>query len=128
MAPPSTAVDADRPLRVFFDGSCPLCSREISFYRGLDDAGRVDWVDVSPRAGAPAACGLTRERALARFHVQLPDGTLVSGGAAFAELWAVLPRLRLVGRILRRRPFVWGLEAAYALFLRLRPSLQRVLR
>mgnify|MGYP000446977673 CR=1 FL=1 len=33
-----------RPL-VFYDGSCPLCRREIAHYRRQDRAGALGWVD-----------------------------------------------------------------------------------
>ncbi len=62
---------------------------------------------------------------MARFHVRLPDGRLVSGGRAFAELWARLPRLANAGRVLRLGPFPALLDFGYDLFLRVRPWLQR---
>lgn len=37
---------------LFYDGGCPLCSREVAHYRGLDQSDRVPWVDIhaTPRA------------------------------------------------------------------------------
>jgi len=115
-------------LTVYYDGACPLCRREIGFYRRRRGAAALRWVDVSA-AGAQAAlpAALSREAALRRFHVALPDGRLASGGAAFAELWAALPGLRLAGRLCRRRPLVDALELAYRGLLPLRPPLQRLL-
>ena len=34
-------------LTIYYDGSCPLCRREIAFYRRLRATMRLDWVDVS---------------------------------------------------------------------------------
>ena len=31
--------------RVFFDGACPLCAREIEFYQKQEGASRIAWVD-----------------------------------------------------------------------------------
>lgn len=116
-------------LTVFFDGSCPLCTREIGFYQRRRGAEQISWIDVS--AGdhaeqAEVAPGLTRRAAMARFHVMPADGRIISGGRAFAEILARLPAFSLIGRILRRRPFVWLLDGAYELFLPLRPRLQRL--
>lgn len=42
-------------LELFWDGGCPLCRREIRYYKTLDREGRVRWTDVdaSPEALAP---------------------------------------------------------------------------
>jgi SAM-dependent methyltransferase len=55
-----------------------------------------------------------------------PDGQLVSGARAFAELWAALPGFRLLGRAARTRTALPLLEAGYRGFLRLRPAMQRL--
>ncbi len=31
--------------RVFFDGACPLCAREIEFYQKQEGASGIAWVD-----------------------------------------------------------------------------------
>ena len=111
-------------LTVYFDGSCPLCRREIAFYRRHPAADRLAWVDVS----APAALGegLSCEAAMRRFHVREPEGRLLSGGAAFARLWRALPGWRALGWLFAWPPLSWALEAAYRAFLPLRPRLQRL--
>lgn len=114
-------------LTVFYDGSCPLCIREIGFYRRRQGADAVAWVDVS-KAQANVAPGLSCSAAMARFHVQRPDGALVSGGRAFAELWAVLPAFAWIGRLFRSGPLGALLDLAYRASLPLRPRLQRLAR
>lgn len=115
-----------KKLTVFYDGACPLCAREISFYRRRKGAERVSWVDVSRWSEEQVAPGLSKEKALARFHVLTADGTIVSGGAAFAGLWAVLPGFGLLGRLFQTRPLTWCLDRAYVFFLKIRPRLQSV--
>jgi predicted DCC family thiol-disulfide oxidoreductase YuxK len=111
--------------RVFFDGACPLCTREIAFYRTQKGASGIAWVDVSQTAAAELPRGLSRHDALARFHVQTGDGGLVEGAAAFSHLWSALPRFHLLGKFARTSPVLWILERLYSLFLSLRPYLQR---
>ena len=41
---------------------------------------------------------LTREQALARFHVRLSDGRIASGAQGFVEIWKTLPRWRWAAR------------------------------
>ena len=109
---------------VFYDGVCPLCAREIGFYRQRDGAETVTWLDVSAVKDEEVVPGLTRDRAMARFHVLDPDGRLVSGGTAFAALWRALPAFRWLGRIAQTAAAAWVLKHAYNGFLKLRPWLQ----
>ncbi len=110
---------------VYFDGSCPLCRREIDFYRRQTGADAINWVDVSAADYAGGEGTPEPETAMKRFHVKRADGTLVSGGAAFAELWAALPALRPIGILFRYPPFSWAIALGYRLFLPLRPLLQK---
>lgn len=114
-------------LTVYYDGACPLCRREIGFYQGRCGADEVCWVDVSCCTDEEVAPGLSKTAALARFHVQAPDGSLSSGGLAFAKLWTALPGFRAVGRIAQLPPLVWVLERGYRSFLKVRPRLQAML-
>ena len=70
-------------LTVMYDGSCPLCQREIGLYQSLTPLQPVAWLDVSAADLPPA----TRQQLMARFHVQHSDGQLLSGAAAFVALW-----------------------------------------
>lgn len=110
---------------LYYDGACPVCSREIAMYRRQAGAEAVGWVDVSRCDTEALGPGLTREAALARLHLRQPDGRLVSGAAAFTGLWQQLPRWQRWGRWLGRGPALWLLEAGYRTFLRLRPLWRR---
>lgn len=114
-------------LTIYYDGSCPLCRREIAFYRRLPAAAQLDWVDVSA-GNTPLGAGLSCEAAMRRFHVRDANGQLLSGGAAFARLWRALPGWRVLGWCFAWPPLSWALEAAYRAFLPVRPKLQRYFR
>ena len=113
---------------MFYDGGCPLCAREIAFYRRRAGAEAISWIDIHRLDDEEVVPGLTKAQALARFHVATPDGQIVSGGAAFARLWAALPGFRLFGRLLLLPPLTWLVDRAYNLFLRVRPRLQSWMR
>lgn len=102
---------------VYFDGGCPVCSREIAVYQREQGADTVRWVDVTNCDAAALGPGLSREAAMARLHLRLPDGTLVSGAAAFTGLWRHLPRWAWLGNLLGTRATLWFLEAGYSAFL-----------
>jgi predicted DCC family thiol-disulfide oxidoreductase YuxK len=114
-------MEPDAKTTVYYDGACPVCVREIGAYRACAGAERIDWVDVAALGdGAAVAPGLSRTQAMARFHVRTADGALLSGAAAFAALWRVLPAWVRLGRIAAWPPVALVLEAAYRSFLKLR--------
>jgi predicted DCC family thiol-disulfide oxidoreductase YuxK len=106
---------------VYFDGGCPLCSREIAFYQRQSGAGSIAWIDLTTCEDAALPNGISRQQALARFHVQTVDG-ISHGAAGFLALWRALPRFRLIGRLLSIPPMPWVLERGYRIFLRIRPT------
>jgi predicted DCC family thiol-disulfide oxidoreductase YuxK len=109
-------------LTVMFDGACPLCRREIALYQSLTPLQTVSWLDVSKDASDMSQTD--QARYMARFHVQLEDGRLLSGAAAFVALWLVMPGWRWLGRVGRLPGVTPVLELAYRAFLHLRPYLQ----
>jgi predicted DCC family thiol-disulfide oxidoreductase YuxK len=107
-------------LTVYYDGGCPVCTREIGFYRRRRGAERIRWIDLAQCAESELGTDLSREAAYARLHARGPDGELLSGARAFAALWQALPAFRLGGRIAALPGVVHGLEWGYRGFLKLR--------
>jgi len=126
----SGAGDGRPALTVLYDGACPLCRREIGVYLGLRPLSpdtQVCFADVSD-VGVSLPAGTTRDDLLARFHVQSPDGRLLSGAQAFLALWSALPGWRWLARLGRLPGMTWTMEQVYRLFLRYRPQLQGLAR
>jgi predicted DCC family thiol-disulfide oxidoreductase YuxK len=104
----------------FFDGGCTLCSREISHYRRLDTAGRIEWIDISRDTNLLEAFGITPDRAMARLHVLHRDGWMATGAYAFAVIWSELPYYRWLSRLLYGAGLLHVLERVYVPFTRWR--------
>lgn len=123
-SPTPPALAAGAAMTVYFDGSCPLCRREIGVYRGLDALQPLCFADVSDPALVPPA-GTSPQALKSRFHVRHADGRLDSGARAFLALWAALPGWRWLARLgsVPGAPHV--MEWAYRRFLRVRPLMQR---
>lgn len=124
MAPDGAA----KRIRVFYDGSCPLCRSEIRFLGRQEGSQVFEFDDISKRSRGDVAEGLSCELAMKRMHVQKPDGEIVSGARAFLAMWGALPRYRSIARALSVPPIPAVLEAAYRVFLVVRPALQRLAR
>jgi len=107
-------------LLIWYDGACPLCRREIALMRRLDRRSAIRFVDI---ANSETSCPIDRSAALARFHA-LEDGHIVSGAAAFAAMWRLIPILRPMGLAARNETVLAILEKLYIVFLRIRPRMQ----
>jgi hypothetical protein len=116
---------------VLFDGSCPLCRREIAHAKGLADR-RIEsdlcFVDISAASDSARAFAADRDQLLARFHVQRADGSRLDGAAAFVAMWGRLPGWRWLARLGRLPGVLVLLEMAYRGFLLVRPALQALAR
>lgn len=113
-----------KTLTVFYDGSCPLCSSEMGYYKRIDIDHVLDLVDVfSERFSGDDR--IIRSEAMARLHVRLADGRQVSGARAFVELWRGIPGWRWLARLASFPGAVLILEGLYRLFLRMRPLIVR---
>lgn len=127
MREPQSAPSSPPCLTIYHDGSCPLCQREIGLISKLDAAKVVAFADVSGLANIDVAPGLSAENAMRRFHVRRADGTVLSGPAAFIEMWSLAPRLRFLKRLQSRPRTLAVLDYVYSGFLVVRPVLSRAL-
>ncbi|MCI5045111.1 MAG: DUF393 domain-containing protein [Aquisalinus sp.] len=115
-----------RNFTVFYDGSCPLCVREIALLQNaLPAAVDIRFEDVSEPDAAPS-CDITKAKLMARFHCRLDNGSIVSGAQAFTEVWSKVRFLSWLKPLGRFGPSRALLNALYALFLKIRPGLQKI--
>ncbi|MDJ0872606.1 MAG: DUF393 domain-containing protein [Gammaproteobacteria bacterium] len=101
---------------MFYDGGCPLCSREVAHYRRLDRRKTVNWADIHNDPGTVAALGVSYESAMERLHVRDRQGKVHTGAWAFAAVWDELPGYRWLSRALRRLHLLPALDIAYSRF------------
>lgn len=92
--------------------------------RRLDWRKLIEFVDV---ADEETSCPIDRRKLLSRFHAR-ENGVMLSGAAAFAAMWRAIPLLRPLGLLAQNRVILAMLEKLYLAFLRVRPSLQNLLR
>jgi len=114
---------------LFWDGGCPLCKREIAYYKWLDHDRRVEWVDIDSEPARLDAHGVPLEAALAKIHGLDKQGQLVVGVPAFLAVWEVLPYWSLLPPLVRSAPFVMPLvDAAYAWWAKRRLGISAAVR
>ena len=120
---------ANTKIRIFFDGGCPVCSREINFYRRNPAASRCEWVDLQTVSDASLPAGYSREALLKRFHIEHAKAGIISGAPAFAYLWQEMFRWNWIVRFVTFPVVREACELGYKGFLILRRIfIQRVHR
>ncbi|MEH6999861.1 MAG: demethoxyubiquinone hydroxylase family protein [Limnobacter sp.] len=117
-------VNQSQCVEVYFDGSCPMCRREIAVYQNITPDQPIAWVDVS-KPDTPLPHGQSKEQLMARFHTRTAQGELLSGAAAFVHVWAQLPGWRVLAWLAKVPGMLWLMEKAYNGFLPVRPVIQR---
>jgi predicted DCC family thiol-disulfide oxidoreductase YuxK len=109
-------------IEVFFDGGCPLCSREVRFLRRWDRRGVLRFIDIDAADFQPAPGQPGLDALLARIHARSPDGRWIEGVEVFRRLYAAVGFGPLVA--LSRLPGITQLlDWSYALFARNRRRL-----
>jgi predicted DCC family thiol-disulfide oxidoreductase YuxK len=110
-------------LTLFYDGACPLCSREIAHYRRRaagDPA--IDFLDITDPSFDAAAHGLDPGRVHRLMHVKVGEEVRV-GLDAFLAVWDAVPGYRWLARLARLLGVHLAMNLGYHLFARVRPWL-----
>lgn len=113
------------PIKIYYDGLCHLCSREINHYRRQSGAEKIGFIDITDLEFDAVAEGLDPQAVHRELHVRREDGSVVVGVDAFLEIWSVLPRYHFAEKIGRKAPMRNILEAGYFVFARVRPLLPK---
>ena len=79
---------------VFFDGQCPLCSREIDMIRRKDKSNQLTLTDIS--APGFSSDDFSQEALMKEIHGRLPNGEYVKGVEVFREIYHRLGFARVV--------------------------------
>ena len=86
-------------LKVYYDGKCGLCRREIEYYKRVAPADRFVWLDIATDPAGLADLGITQSDALRRLHARDASGTMFVGVAAFIAIWQGLNYWRYLAMI-----------------------------
>lgn len=116
------------PLRIYFDGLCPLCAREINVYRRRSHDGRIVFIDITEPSFSAEAEGLDPQEVHRRFHAKDGAGRLFSGPQAFVEIWKRVPGFSVAVRLAALPGASLAMEVGYFCFMHLRPLLPRLRR
>lgn len=85
------SANSEFPMKVFYDGSCYVCSSEMYVYMGKDHGGRLEFVDISDPDFNPAAYGISMADFMYQMHAIDRTGRVFRGVEAFRAIWHAFP-------------------------------------
>ena len=101
---------------VFYDGQCGLCHSEIRHYSRLDQARKIEWIDLTRDQTLLNSFGISYDQGMRRLHVLDRNGVLRDGVSAFLAIWSELPHYRVLARLVYLTHTVPMLEMVYRPF------------
>ena len=106
-----------KKIKVFYDGGCKVCSKEIKFYSRLDKNNKIEWVNI-----LTDNCNtlIQKKRLLEILHVQKTNGEIVTGVNAFYVIWRELKYFRVLSFFLKLPFFRVIAEIFYKVWLKFR--------
>ena len=112
-------------LKVYYDGLCKVCSKEIDHYKKQDGADRIEFIDICSDQFDAVKSELDPIQVHKIMHVRRKDGAVLTRVDAFIEIWKVLPKYKSFAKIANKPLIKFGLEASYSCFAVIRPYLPR---
>jgi predicted DCC family thiol-disulfide oxidoreductase YuxK len=116
------------PIKIFYDGSCIVCSTEMEHYRQKDAKASLIFIDITAPDFRPETYGKSREELMRKLHVLDAEGRYYKGADGFPPIWRGLPpeRTLLALAWLIEKPLVNQIaKACYFIFARLRRFLPK---
>ena len=76
-----------KKIKVFYDGSCKICNKEISFYHKNDKNKKFDWIDLNSKNKGLVNLGIKKDDLKKSLHIEMEDGKILKGINAFSIIW-----------------------------------------
>jgi|TARA_B110000438_G_scaffold169712_1_gene162231 predicted DCC family thiol-disulfide oxidoreductase YuxK len=86
-------------IKVFFDGKCNLCSKEINYYIKIAPSGIFDWQDINSLNDDFLNTGIKISDALKILHVIDTNNKLHLGIDAFIVIWNNLAYWKILAKV-----------------------------
>ena len=111
-------------IKVFFDGKCGLCSKEIAYYKRISPNGIFEWKDISESecAGELKNEGVTIVEGLKSLRAKDYGNKMHKGVDACILIWSQLKRWKILARLISLPIVKQCSELAYTSFARWRFS------
>ena len=103
---------AHHQIEVFFDGDCPLCTKEVDLIADKDTSDQILFTDIAAPHFVADSRGYTQQELMDEIRAVLPDGTRLSGVEVFRRMYSLIGFRRSVS-MTRMWGVRHGLDVAY---------------
>ena len=107
-------------IKVFYDGDCPLCNKEIKIYQKADISSKFLWIDINREPDALKRYALDYVETQKIFHVIDTHGKLQKGVDGFLVIWRELKYWRILYWLVRLPVIKQLADIAYHYFAKWR--------
>tara|TARA_B100000575_G_C22626872_1_gene388234 strand:- start:84 stop:461 length:378 start_codon:yes stop_codon:yes gene_type:complete len=102
--------------KVFYDGKCGLCSKEINYYKRVAPQNIFEWHDIASNPKILREINISQYDALMFLHATDQESNLKIGVDAFILIWGHLRYWKILS-ILVRTPIIYSIaKITYKLF------------
>ncbi len=115
----------EEKLKIFYDGACHLCSKEVDGYLKRDRFERLNAIDISNPRFNPNDHGMDPKRVHKYFHVKTQTGQLLEGVPAFAAIWDTLEIFKPLSWFSKTTIGKISMVPSYKVFAEIRPYLPK---
>ncbi len=116
----------ENKLKVFFDGSCHLCDREIKYYLKKDSQKLLIPVNIMAKDFNAKKYGLDHNQVHLHLHAIDEDGNVFKKVDTFIQIWLRIPKFNYLANIASKKPSKWVLDKSYIVFAEyIRPHLPK---
>lgn len=113
-------------LKVFFDGSCHLCDREIKYYLKKDTNNVLIPVNIMAKDFVASKYGLDHNQVNLHLHAIDEEGTVFKKVDTFIQIWLRIPKFNYLAKLASKKSVKWGLDKSYIVFAEfIRPYLPK---
>ena len=86
-------------IRVYFDGKCSLCKKEIAYYKSIAPINTFVWKDIATEPKHLKEINVSQSIALKRLHVLDDRNKLIVGFNAFIVIWRKMRWWKLIAML-----------------------------
>ncbi len=112
-------------LSIYYDGSCPLCTREIDHYKKIDNQNKLRYVDISDLSFSQISEGLEGKNIQKFFHIKSSTNEAYTGVDAFYKIWETLDCFKALQFMYKIYPLKLIMKLTYIFFANVRPYLPK---